>query len=170
MNYIFSKRWAPTSLWPASGRTVCSAPRTGTRSLACSKRRAAVFFYKMYDFDLYPIRICDYRIPAVLTSVAEPVLFWPAPAPGTFFTGSGSFSYKNRLKSSKKVFCLHIFTPAPTKKYRLRPAPAPQHWYWLMPSEHIYRTKCRKLFCQKLMILLKLIVYKIRTKIKKIYS
>ena len=45
-----------------------------------------------------------------------------------FFTGSGSFSYKNRLKSSKKCFCLHIFTPAPTKKYRLRPAPAPQHW------------------------------------------
>ena len=39
-----------------------------------------------------------------------------------FFTGSGSFSYKNRLKSSKKCFCLHIFTPAPapTKKYRLR--------------------------------------------------
>ena len=72
MNYIFSKRWAPTSLWPASGRTVCSAPRTGTRSLACSKRRAAVFFNKMYDFDLYPIRICDYQIPAVLTSFAEP--------------------------------------------------------------------------------------------------
>ena len=49
-----------------------------------------------------------------------------------FVTGSGSFSYKNRLKSG---FCLHIFTPAPspapapapTKKYRLRPAPAPQH-------------------------------------------
>ena len=49
-----------------------------------------------------------------------------------FVTGSGSFSYKNRLTS---CFCLHIFTPAPspapapapTKKYRLRPAPAPQH-------------------------------------------
>ena len=48
-----------------------------------------------------------------------------------FFTGSGSFSYKNRLKSSlKKCFCLHIFTPAPTKKYQLRLAPAPPHWLW----------------------------------------
>ena len=32
-----------------------------------------------------------------------------------FITSSGSFSYKNRLKSSK-----NIFTPALTKKYRLR--------------------------------------------------
>ena len=28
------------------------------------------------------------------TSVAEPVHFWPAPAPSIFFTGSGSNSYK----------------------------------------------------------------------------
>ena len=50
-----------------------------------------------------------------------------------FFTGSGSSSYKNRLKSSKKhVFAftsLHRLGLRP-KKYRLRPAPAPQHWTW----------------------------------------
>ena len=50
-------------------------------------------------------------------SVAEPVLFWPAPAPGTFFTGSGSFSYKNRLKSSKN----NVFAFTSSHRLQLRP-------------------------------------------------
>ena len=54
------------------------------------------------------------------TDVAEPVHFWPAPAPGTLFfgSGSGSSSYKNWLTSSEKRVFFYVLTPAqsPTKK------------------------------------------------------
>ena len=47
----------------------------------------------------YPPEIRLYR---PTTSVAEPVYFWPAPAPSIFFTGSGSSSYKKKALNHKK--------------------------------------------------------------------
>ena len=46
-----------------------------------------------------------------------------------FFTGSGSFSYKNRLKSSKNMFLpSHLYTGSGSGSDQKVPAPAPQQW------------------------------------------
>ena len=47
--------------------------------------------------------VCFYKV----TEVVEPVRFWPAPAPGIFFTGSGSSSssYKTILNFFYNIPC-----------------------------------------------------------------
>ena len=60
----------------------------------------------------------------ISASVAEPVLFDRFRLQVLFFTGSGSFSYKNRLKVVKKMFLpSHLHTGSDQKVPVQAPAP-----------------------------------------------
>ena len=97
--WLWGRQW----FWYPTGGNMLTSIMPGCRTHS-SRYRLPVLTPSVTDAGLHSVDQCCGAGPLLTGSGSRYF----------FFTGSGSSSYKNRLKSSKKTcFCLHIFTPAP---------------------------------------------------------